>query len=117
MDKYNRSGSRNLVSLVQGNVDDPRDGVWVQGSPGEGKSEGSDRSPKGEADLTFEMPLLIVDGYKGRICSIPERGLELDPRTHHATSPEACPERKVLVGYLPHATRKLSMRDQMKLAE
>ena len=26
-DKYNRAGSRNLVSLVQGRVDDPRDGV------------------------------------------------------------------------------------------
>ena len=82
MDKYNRSGSKNLVSLVQGRVDDSRDGVWVQGSPG--KEEGRDRSPQGVAGSTP----LIVDGFMGRVCPIPESGLELDPRTH-ATSPEA----------------------------
>ena len=116
MDKYNRSGSRNLVSLVQARVDDPRDGVWVQGGAGKGDSGGSERSPQGVAGPLSETPL-ILEGHEGRLCPIPESGLVLDPRVHHATSPEACSERKVLVGYLPHATRKLSMRDQLRLAK
>ena len=78
-------------------VDDPRDGVWVQSSPGE---DGS----------------VVLGGHAGNLVSIPEDGLKLNPRVYHATSPEAGSERKVMVGYLPHATRKLSMRDQLGLA-